>query len=477
MDERLCPLCDRDWSQTTCPVHGVPTIGPARTHAARLEVGTVLVGRYLIEGLLGQGGMGALLAATDLDDGTRLVIKVLRGERVGEIANVRRFYQEARAARALTHPNIVRILQFGVDETTRAPFIAMEFVPGRTLKAMVAAEGPLSEAHAAEIFLEIAHALGAAHGAQVLHRDLKPSNIMVAPEGTAPRVKVLDFGLAKIMEDPRTAPLTQPGKTVGTPAFMSPEQVMQRPQDFRTDLYGLGCVLHAALTGSPPFTGPDLIEVMRKQMRQAPPPLPDTLSDGRPPSEPLRRLHRSLLAKNPDDRPSSTQAVVAALAELSQSDTRPAFGAGLSQFELLQTEVDLSPAIGRTVPEDDDAAPTKAYPVAPALSDSSSRSTDVDPLEDLATPMYRPTPPGSRRPERHRKAQTPSRLETPTGTRTSIGHSHPCFQRHGMNRSPRTPYHPCAWRRPPRRPPIRRRRRRCAGRPQCRPLGGGSAGS
>ena len=332
---RLCPLCDQDWDKTTCPVHGVPTIGPARGPARRLEVGTVLVERFRIDGLLGQGGMGALLSATDLQIDRPVVVKVLRGERVGEIANVRRFYQEARAVRALSHPNIVHIVMFGVDEITRAPFLAMEFVPGCTLKARLAEDGPLDERTTATLFVQIAQALAAAHRAQVLHRDLKPSNIMV----DGPKVKVLDFGLAKILEDPATAPLTQPGKTVGTPAFMSPEQVTQRTQDFRTDLYGLGCVLHAALTGNPPFTGADLIEVMRKQMRAPAPPLPSILANGEPPSPALQSLHQQLLAKDPADRPKSTEAVVLTLAEL--RDRRPF--RRTSRFEQADTQIDLRP--------------------------------------------------------------------------------------------------------------------------------------
>ena len=344
MPERLCPLCDRDWETTTCPVHGVPTIGPADGPPARLEVGTVLVDRYRIDGLLGQGGMGALLSATDLHADATVVIKVLRGERVHEIANVRRFYQEARAARALCHPNIVKIIMFGVDEATRAPFLAMEFVPGRTLKALVADEGPVDERMAAAIFVSIGRALSTAHAANVLHRDLKPSNIMVEPAPQGPQVKVLDFGLAKILEDPGTAPLTQPGKTVGTPAFMSPEQVTQGHQDFRTDLYGLGCVLHAALTGAPPFTGPDLVEVMRNQMRSPAPPLPPVLADGKAPSPGLRRIHAQLLAKDPDQRPSSTEAVVDAFAALMPKYMAAAMGAGFAQLEQLDTQVDHNPA-------------------------------------------------------------------------------------------------------------------------------------
>ena len=378
MRKRLCPLCDQDWEATTCPVHAVPTIGPAQAVTKRLEIGTTLVDRFRIVGLLGQGGMGALLSAEDLQTGVQAVVKVLRGERVGEIANVRRFYQEARAASALSHPNIVKILLFGIDEATRAPFLAMEFVPGRTLKAMVSQDGPLPEADAAAIFVPIARALGAAHRAQVLHRDLKPSNIMVDNSAPGLQVKVLDFGLAKILEDPATAPLTQPGKTVGTPAFMSPEQVTQRPQDFRTDLYGLGCVLHAALTGGPPFTGGDLIEVMRKQMREPPPPLPPALSDGQPPSSGLRALHASLLAKNPSGRPSSTESVVKAFIDMQVQATA---GAAFDHLDHLETQIDLLPTAEHTSTQSAEhpaEAPTSVFdPTAERTDSHQTQRTEV----------------------------------------------------------------------------------------------------
>lgn len=311
-----------------CVVHDVPTIAVGNTNGAptKLEVGTIVVDRYIIDGLLSQGGMGALLRARVLATGENVVIKVLRGQRISELQNVRRFYQEARVASALHHPNIVRIIEFGVDEATRAPFIAMEHVEGQTLKALIGASGALSEARTAAIFVQIARALSAAHDRQILHRDLKPSNVMVSAlvDGEE-HVKVLDFGLAKILHgDAEMAPLTQPGKTVGTPAYMSPEQVTQRPQDFRSDLYGLGCMLHAALTGGPPFVGDDLIAVMRKQMRDPPPPLPDRLFDGRIPSFDLVSLHRRLLKKNKNERPGSTLEVVEVFEGLLFADKRSA---------------------------------------------------------------------------------------------------------------------------------------------------------
>ena len=384
MSDRLCPLCDDVQPAATCPVHEVPTLAPQDGPRCRLEVGTVLSDRFRIDHLIGQGGMGALLGATELPSGRRVVVKVLRGERVTEPAHVRRFYQEARAVRALSHPNIVNVLMFGVDAKTRAPFLAMELVAGRTLKALIRQDGPLTEANAVAIFLPIVRALATAHRAHVLHRDLKPSNIMVDNIDGHFAVKVLDFGLAKILEDPGTVPLTEPGKTVGTPAFMSPEQITQGHQDFRTDLYGLGCVLHAALTGTPPFTGGSLIDVMRKQLHSPVPPLPPVLADNQPPSPGLRALHAQLLGKAPDDRPSSTETVLdALLALIADRGDEPNRGA-----VAVETHVDLhAPHLGASM----QATPTPAAIIDPSMLNkqttpepSPNPSTLRIPLDDLS---------------------------------------------------------------------------------------------
>lgn len=327
VDARYCPLCDTPVDAPRCEVHRVPTLHPDGPHGPveRLEVGTELVGRYRIDGLLRQGGMGVLLEATRLSDLRRIVIKVLKGQRLKDRASMRRFYQEARVARSLDHENIVKILEFGVDEATRAPFLAMELIVGRTLKELVAREGALAERRTALIFAQICRALALAHSKGILHRDLKPSNIMVRPGLHVPEeVKVLDFGLAKIVDDDQIAPLTQPGKTVGTPAFMSPEQVTQRPQDFRSDLYGLGCVLYATLVGGPPFFGDGLVAVMRMQITSPAPKLPDVLSDGSPPSGGLIRLYSALMQKDPKQRPSSTDEVVEIFESLAGPNSVPA---------------------------------------------------------------------------------------------------------------------------------------------------------
>jgi serine/threonine protein kinase len=317
--DRFCPLCDDYLVEELCPAHGVPTIAKLDSGEpiVKLDVGTVIAQRYRVERFLRQGGMGVVLAARQLQTDQRVVIKVLKNDRVALRNNLRRFYQEARVISRLSHPNIVKIFEFGFDTPTRVPFLAMELIDGRTIREIVKTDGTFSEDRAASVLRQVAQALIEAHDKGVLHRDLKPANIMVVPLSSGEDVKVLDFGLAKVLEpEEGTKPFTAPGQAVGTPAFMAPEQITQSPQDFRTDLYGLGCVLHVMLTGTPPFDGPDRLEVMRKQIREPPPPLPERLSDGRAPTQDIIALHRRLLMKNRTDRPASMKEVIAILNRL-----------------------------------------------------------------------------------------------------------------------------------------------------------------
>jgi eukaryotic-like serine/threonine-protein kinase len=302
---RYCPLCDRERTEAWCPVHQVPTLPPLEDKPPKIVNGSVIVDRYRVEGVLSHGGMGTVLDAVQMGMNRAVVIKVLRGTRAEDRARMRRFYQEALLVSGLDHPNIVGIFEFGVDPVHQVPFIAMEKIEGVTLQRLIDRDGPLPERRAARLFSQIVRALAEAHGKGVLHRDLKPRNIMVRrlPEGDE-HVTVLDFGLAKLIEETSDMPpLTAPGRTVGTPGFMSPEQVLGRRLDPRSDLYGVGCMLYASLSGTPPFEGPAALNVMRKQVRDEPPPLPRSLSDGQPPTPSMTRLLFSLLEKHPDDRP------------------------------------------------------------------------------------------------------------------------------------------------------------------------------
>lgn len=214
--------------------------------------------KYLVHSLLGRGGMGEVYLAEDTDLGRNVALKVLPKEFINDEQRLQRFKQEARAASALKHPNIITI--YSVGQEGGVYFIAAEYVQGLTLRQRLAVSGRLELREALNVGMQIASALEAAHHAGIVHRDIKPENIMFEPDGTA---KLLDFGIAKLTEDATedrvsadVRPLkTEQGVILGTPAYMSPEQARHQPVDQRSDLFSLGVVLYEMITGEVPFAG------------------------------------------------------------------------------------------------------------------------------------------------------------------------------------------------------------------------------
>jgi len=212
---------------------------------------------YEITEKLGAGGMGVVYKARDRHLDRFVALKVLPPDRVSDPERKRRFAQEARAASALNHANIVIV--HDIDEADDVHFIAMEYVEGKVLGDLIGHKGlPLGQA--LKYAVQIADALASAHAKGIIHRDLKPNNVMVTPDGI---VKVLDFGLAKLAEDPvaeteptQTLPMTQEGQIVGTVAYMSPEQAQGRKVDSRSDVFAFGSVLYEMLVGEPPLLEP-----------------------------------------------------------------------------------------------------------------------------------------------------------------------------------------------------------------------------
>jgi serine/threonine protein kinase len=216
-----------------------------------LEFGSRL-GPFEILSLIGSGGMGEVYTAKDLKLGRMVVIKVLPEEMASDAQRLRRFEQEARAASALNHPNIVTIHEIGEHEG--APYIAMEYVEGKTLREILA-DGPLSNDKLIRYATQLAEGLAKSHQAGIVHRDLKPENIVVSDDGY---VKILDFGLAKLMpskidSEMKTIERTKEGVIVGTVQYMSPEQAAGRSVDFRSDQFSLGSILYEMATGMRPF--------------------------------------------------------------------------------------------------------------------------------------------------------------------------------------------------------------------------------
>jgi predicted Ser/Thr protein kinase len=257
---------------------------------------------YRIESQIGQGGMGVVYRALDTKLNRPVAIKVLPPEAVADPERKRRFVQEARAASALNHPNIVTI--HAIDAAEGVDFIVMEYVPGKSLDRAIPRRGlPLSEVlHYA---IEIADALAGAHAAGIVHRDLKPANIMVTDKG---HVKVLDFGVAKLVEPgegnesaaTRTSqPQTEEGAIVGTAAYMSPEQAEGKPVDARSDIFSFGMVLYEMVTGRRPFQGDTKMATLSAILHTEPPPVSEA-GEGVP--RELERIINSCLRKDRNRR-------------------------------------------------------------------------------------------------------------------------------------------------------------------------------
>ncbi|HSP90025.1 MAG TPA: protein kinase [Vicinamibacterales bacterium] len=235
-----------------------------------LAAGTRL-GPYEVLAKLGEGGMGEVYQARDTRLGRLAALKVIRGDWVADPDRHRRFVREAQSASALNHPGILTISE--IDAAGGLDFIAMEYVAGGTLSDILR-DGPVGQDRALRIAAQIADALEAAHAASIVHRDLKPSNIMVA---AGDRVKVVDFGLAKLVAasaaDETTEALTLQGQAVGTTPYMSPEQAAGRPVDGRSDLFSLGVVLYEMLAGRRPFEGDSVAGTLAAILRDDPAPI------------------------------------------------------------------------------------------------------------------------------------------------------------------------------------------------------------
>jgi serine/threonine-protein kinase len=291
-----------------------------------LAAGTRL-GPYEILAPLGAGGMGEVYRGRDTRLGREVAIKVLPESFSRDPDRLRRFEQEARAVSALNHPNILTLHDVG--ESGGAPYVVAELLEGETLRQRLLA-GPLGSRKAIEYGVQVAHGLAAAHEKGIAHRDLKPENIFVTADG---RVKILDFGLAKLAQTegaeapltsaPTSAGGTQPGVVMGSVGYMAPEQVRGRPADHRSDLFAFGAVLYEMLTGDRAFHGGSAVETLNSILKDDPPEPSRARSDVSPA---LDRVVRRCLEKNPAERFQSARDLGFALTETSGalSESRPA---------------------------------------------------------------------------------------------------------------------------------------------------------
>ncbi|WP_159942393.1 MULTISPECIES: serine/threonine-protein kinase [unclassified Nocardiopsis] len=287
----------------------------------------VLGGRYRLLSPLGRGGMGEVWRARDELLDRRVAVKLLRSGHPDSAELVARFRREARlTARLAGHPNVVILHDFGHDGADGRPgpvYAVMELVAGRPLTAVLRESGPMPVPRAAGLAAQTASGLGAAHAAGIVHRDVKPGNLMVVGEGSSGgcTVKVLDFGIAALTAATRSRRITRTGQVIGTPLYMSPEQVRGDRVGQAGDLYSLGAILYQLLTGRPPFTAADSLGVLHQHLTEAPRPVAEL----RPQVPgPLSELVGAMLAKRPGDRPASAEEVRERLAPfLSPAPDRP----------------------------------------------------------------------------------------------------------------------------------------------------------
>ncbi len=320
---RRCPKCNSffDNSVEECIYDGEKLV-EVQVEAAQNDglEGAVVNDRYEVETSIGEGGMGMVYRAQDRRTGDKIALKVLHSDISGDERTVRRFFSEARVLASLTHPNIIRLYDFGKTDEGLL-YIAMELLNGKPVDELIRL-GEISQMEALEIIDQTAAALGEAHLQGVIHRDLKPANIFMdkADDGSV-KVTVLDFGIAKIAGSGQN--LTATGKVMGTPSYMAPEQIRGQDPDPRTDIYALGAMGYELLSGQPPFIADGPIAVLFMHLERAPTPL-DTLSLDEPVSAEIARTFEGFLAKDPADRPRNMMDVRSLLKPLLDPDAQPA---------------------------------------------------------------------------------------------------------------------------------------------------------
>jgi serine/threonine protein kinase len=277
------------------------------TNAKKLLAGA-RVGNYEIRSHVGTGGMAEVYRAVHVATGQEVALKALRSSARLLPQASSRFAHEVLAISAARHRNVVAILE--VDLESSPPFLAMEYVPGRTLRSILDEEGPLPLDQVLSLGVQIAEGLRATHEAGIVHRDLKPENVMVTPDG---RVKILDFGLSKSLRkrDSSEDSLTLPGMILGTLAYMSPEQASARRADFRADQFALGAILYEMTTGVAAFQRETIPKTLGAVLTDEPAGI-DSFRASAPPD--VREVVERALAKTPDDRYASMVSMKAALA-------------------------------------------------------------------------------------------------------------------------------------------------------------------
>lgn len=303
----ICPECSREYDDSVkvCPEDGA--ILTVSTVKGDSFIGRIIDEKYKILERLGDGGMGSVYKAEHLLMSRTVALKILRRSLADDAENdefVRRFQVEARTASKINHPNAVTIHDFGLEGDS--PYLVMEFNEGRSLKDVLAETGPLAVPHVISIMSQVCEAIDEAHSHGIVHRDLKPDNIMISKKRDGSDfAMVLDFGIAKILSGGgKDTRLTKTGSVIGTPRYMSPEQVVSGEIDARSDIYSLGVILYEMLTGDVPFDADSAMQLMMKHINETPKPIREFKPELNI-SEEIEAVVAKALAKDPAERPQS----------------------------------------------------------------------------------------------------------------------------------------------------------------------------
>ncbi|MEM9188040.1 MAG: protein kinase [Myxococcota bacterium] len=307
---KVCPRCALKYpnDNNVCFVDGA-TLEEAKDE----RLGTVLNGRYLIEAPLGEGGMAIVYRGRHTLVDRPVAIKIMNAEMARNPSMRERFRREAKNAASVQHPHIIQIDDFGETEDGTC-FMVMELLNGLALTDLIE-RGPMPPSEVALLGVQIAQGLARAHDFDVIHRDLKPDNIFVCNPDNAPLVKIVDFGIARSMHDPR---LTNAGEIFGTPQYLAPERITSIDAGPSADLYALGTIFFEMLTGQTPFDADDIPSFFIKHMKETPP-RPSALAPQCP--RRLEELILGLLEKKPEDRPVDAHQVIRELSALAPKDS------------------------------------------------------------------------------------------------------------------------------------------------------------
>jgi len=358
--QRISPECEAHSTDLVCATCNLKTIP---TSALQQEedplLGQTLAGQYKIVSVLGQGGMGTVYRGTQVSIDRTVAIKVISREFSTDLESIKRFQREAKITSKLTHPNTIRLYDFGLTDDGLA-YLVMELLEGRELADELAEVGKMVLPRAVEVCVQVLKALEDAHGLGIVHRDLKPANIFMQRMTGGDLPKVMDFGIAKTFTDSELSKVTKTGMLVGTPAYMSPEQARGEPIGPAADIYAVGTIFYELLSGRVPFEADTPVATLLMQLTRPPPPI-GRLCPDLPHADAGQGVRTQLWAKRSYQRPGDARAAAALLQELTREG-----GGKAAKSEEEETATVLFDVVDAAAQAP--AAAAQAKPSAPATS-------------------------------------------------------------------------------------------------------------